>query len=117
LGSKSLHALNGGAAVVQLSAKTGEGLDALASTIAALALNEKAGASEARWLLNARHQAGLVRAKEALSHAAESAREDAYEECVALDLQTALGALGEVIGETTTEELLDQIFSQFCIGK
>jgi tRNA modification GTPase len=113
----SLHALNGGAAVVQLSAKTGEGLDALAATITQLALKEKAGASEARWLLNARHQAALVRAKEALSRAAESAGEEAYEECVALELQTALGALGEVIGETTTEELLDQIFSQFCIGK
>jgi tRNA modification GTPase len=117
LGSKSLHALNGGAAIVNLSAKTGEGLDTLVSTIANLALHEKAGASEARWLLNARHQAALVRAQNALAHAVESASEENYEECIALDLQTALGALGEVIGETTTEELLDQIFSQFCIGK
>jgi tRNA modification GTPase len=117
LGSQSLHTRNGGAAVVNLSAKTGEGLDALAATIAQFALKEKAGASEARWLLNARHQAALDRAKEALGRAAESARQEAYEECVALELQTALGALGEVIGETTTEELLDQIFSQFCIGK
>jgi len=67
--------------------------------------------------LNARHEAALRRAKEALASATESARAEAYEECVALELQTAIAALGEIIGETTTEELLDQIFSTFCIGK
>jgi tRNA modification GTPase len=114
---KSLHAQNGGATVVNLSAKTGEGLEGLIQSITDLALTEKARAAEAQWLLNARHEAALARAKEALARATESARADAYEECVALELQTALGALGEVIGETTTEELLDQIFSQFCVGK
>ena len=78
---------------------------------------EKAQASEAQWLLNARHQAALVRAKEALTHATQAAEAENFEECVALELQTALGALGEIVGETTTEDLLDEIFSTFCIGK
>jgi tRNA modification GTPase len=39
------------------------------------------------------------------------------EECVALELKSALDALGEIIGETTTEDLLGEIFSQFCVGK
>jgi tRNA modification GTPase len=111
------HPLGGEGNIVHVSAKTGAGLDDLADTIAELALQEKANASEAQWLLNTRHQNALLRAKEALTHAEQSAREASYEECVALDLQTALAALGEVIGETTTEELLDQIFSQFCVGK
>ncbi len=111
------HPLGREGNMVHVSAKTGEGLDTLAETIAALALHEKALAAEAEWLLNARHAAALLRAKDALSHATQSAREDAYEECVALELQTALSALGEIIGETTTEDLLDQIFSTFCVGK
>jgi len=42
---------------------------------------------------------------------------NAYEECVALELHTALGALGEIIGETATEDLLGEIFKNFCVGK
>ena len=38
-------------------------------------------------------------------------------ELIAMDLRLALSALGEVVGETTTENLLDTIFSQFCLGK
>ncbi len=102
---------------VRVSAKTGEGLDTLIQTITHLALGEKAQVSEALWLLNARHHAALERAREALAQATQAAQSKAFEECVALELQTALGALGEIIGETTTEDLLDQIFSKFCIGK
>ena len=38
-------------------------------------------------------------------------------EIVSLDLRDALNALGEVTGETTTDDILDQIFTRFCIGK
>src|SRR5439155_17922716 len=113
----TLHTFNGRAPVVRLSAKTGEGLEGLIKTITGLALDEKALASEAQWLLNVRHEAALERAQDALVQAAEAARKETFEECVALELQAALGALGEIIGETTTEDLLDQIFSQFCVGK
>jgi tRNA modification GTPase len=117
LTSSALNALNGQALVVNLSAKTGEGVDSLVKTLTHFALAEKAQSSEAQWLLNTRHQAALERAKEALSQATAAAQKESFEECIALELQTALKALGEIIGETTTEELLGQIFSQFCIGK
>jgi len=67
--------------------------------------------------INARHRDALERARAALMQAAQAADGDAFEECVALDLKTALLSLGEIIGETATEDLLDQIFSTFCIGK
>jgi tRNA modification GTPase len=114
---ETLHSFNGKAPVVTLSAKTGEGLDALIQQVTRLEMVEKSMSSEAQWLLNTRHQAALARAREALVLATQAAQAQNYEECVALELQTALGALGEIIGETTTEELLDQIFSTFCIGK
>ena len=38
-------------------------------------------------------------------------------ECIALDLRAAINAIGEIIGETRTDEILDRIFQEFCIGK
>ena len=54
------HTFNGRAPVVRLSAKTGEGLEGLIKTITGLALDEKASASEAQWLLNVRHAHGTM---------------------------------------------------------
>jgi tRNA modification GTPase len=44
-------------------------------------------------------------------------RQDQSLELVALDLRIAFNAVGEIVGKTTTEDLLDSIFSQFCLGK
>ena len=106
-----------GGEAIEVSAKTGQGLDELVREVKRISLDNSDTGSHARWMLNARHQAALERAREALAQAAQAAEKNAYEECVALELNTALGALGEVIGETATEDLLDQIFSKFCIGK
>ncbi len=115
--AQKLRSMNGGGEVIPLSAKTGTGLEDLIDAIVRSAIAERATAGEARWLLNARHTSALERAQTAVTQAAEAARQDAHEECVALELQSALSALGEIIGQTTTEDLLDQVFSQFCIGK
>lgn len=115
--SARLAHMNGSAPVVKLSARTGEGLQNLVHLITSTALQERATVGQAKWLLNARHQEALRRTQAALMQALEAARQNEYEECVALELQTALKAMGEIIGETPTEELLGQIFSQFCVGK
>jgi tRNA modification GTPase len=47
----------------------------------------------------------------------EALRDDISLELVALDLRIAVHAVGEVVGKTTTDDLLDSIFSQFCLGK
>jgi tRNA modification GTPase len=107
----------GQAPVAPLSAKTGVGLDRLVQWVKTLALKETSSTGQAQWLLNARHRAALERARDALRRAREAAQSEAFEECVALEIQSALQALGEIIGETATEDLLDQIFSQFCVGK
>ncbi len=117
ISANELHARNGNAEAISLSAKTGMGLESLLAAIERNALQEKAGASEAQWLLNVRHAAALEHARTALAQAVQSARDKMPEECIALDLKTALDALGEIIGETTTEDLLGEIFSRFCVGK
>jgi tRNA modification GTPase len=68
-------------------------------------------------MINARHQDALRRAHEATVRTLEALRADLTLELVAMDLRIAVNAVGEVVGKTATEDLLDAIFSQFCIGK
>jgi tRNA modification GTPase len=59
----------------------------------------------------------LTRAKKGISLAKESLHKNLSPEFVALDLKAALDAVGEVIGKTVTDDILNRIFSVFCIGK
>jgi tRNA modification GTPase len=68
-------------------------------------------------MINSRHQDALNRARVATLRTLEALREKQTLELVALDLRIAVNAVGEIVGQTTTEDLLDLIFSQFCIGK
>jgi tRNA modification GTPase len=67
--------------------------------------------------INTRHRDCLRRALEALERACAAFEEGASAEYFAIDLNTALAAVGEVIGPVGVEEVLDSVFSQFCIGK
>jgi len=102
--------------VVHLSALTGEGLSALTAAIL-----EPFGTvdSEGAGLLitDSRHYDLLRRAEQSVGQAVELLAEHAGEELVLIGLHNALKFLGEITGETTTEDLLSEIFSTFCIGK
>jgi tRNA modification GTPase len=68
-------------------------------------------------MINARHQDALNRAARSLDLTLDALRAGETLDLVAVDLHAAVNAVGEVVGKTTTEDLLDSIFSQFCIGK
>ena len=68
-------------------------------------------------MINSRHQEALKRARSASQRTLEGLRSDLTLELVAMELRIAVNAVGEIVGKTTTEDLLDSIFSQFCIGK
>jgi tRNA modification GTPase len=68
-------------------------------------------------MINSRHQDALNRARAATMRTFDALRRDETLDLVALDLRIAVNAVGEIVGKTTTEDLLDIIFSQFCIGK
>jgi tRNA modification GTPase len=68
-------------------------------------------------MINSRHQDALNRARAATLSTLAALKENQTLELVALDLRIAVNAIGEIVGQTTTEDLLDMIFSQFCIGK
>lgn len=103
-----------GAACV--SAKEGDGLDALRDLIVTAALGS-APDDEPAHLSNVRHVAALRTVDAALVRAARLTREGAPPEVVAVEVADAAAALGEVTGETTPEDVLERIFERFCVGK
>ncbi len=102
---------------VRISALTGEGIDRLEEKMADIALGGKVVSPDAFLVTNIRHKEALERAREHLSQAQESLEATMPDDFVTIDLTAALNALGEITGETVSEELLDMIFSRFCIGK
>ncbi len=105
-------------AVVACSAKYGHGIDTLAQTIAATLMGGATPAAGTTHLVsNPRHRAALRQALECLRAAQETLATSAASDLLAADLTAAANALGEITGETVGEDLLDVIFSRFCIGK
>lgn len=72
---------------------------------------------DAPMLTNHRHEQAVSRARNALEQAAEAATLGMSEDVVVIPLREALGALGELTGESVDEDILDRIFSTFCLGK
>ena len=106
-----------GRTVVTLSAATGKGVDLLETAIQESVWQGRVNSSEGTVVTNTRHQEALSRSLKSVRAAADALSRKAPPEIVAVDLRSALEGLGEVVGEVFTEDLLDKIFSQFCIGK
>jgi tRNA modification GTPase len=104
--------------VISASAASPGGTDALEERLASLVLSGKATrVGDEAMITSVRHRDALERARGHVQEALGSAQHDAPAAFVAVDLHSALNALGEVTGETVGEDLLDEIFSNFCIGK
>lgn len=103
--------------ILEISCATGMGLEALRDAIRDSVVTGGLNAEMLQVMINSRHQDALQRARAATLRSAEALRADRTLELVALDLRIAVQAVGEIVGETTTEDLLDVVFSQFCIGK
>jgi tRNA modification GTPase len=105
------------AGAVEVSCATGAGLEALKDAIRDAVWSGDIKAEMLEVMINARHQDALRRAREAAGRAGELLRADQPLELAAMELRIAANAVGEIVGKTATEDLLDAIFSQFCIGK
>ncbi len=100
-----------------VSCATGEGIESLKDAIRNVVWSGEIKAEMLEVMINSRHQDALNRARAATDRTMEALRSEQTLELVALDLRIAVNAIGEIVGKTTTEDLLDMIFSQFCIGK
>ena len=103
--------------VVEICCLTGKGIEELKDAIKEMVWAGEISSEMLQVMINARHQEALGRARTAAERARAALASDQTLELVAADLRTAMNAVGEIVGKTTTEDLLDSIFSQFCIGK
>src|SRR5215213_476465 len=101
---------------INVSAQTGEGLATLRSAILA-SLNSDGIENGSLLITNARHYDLLCSTQRELESARLALRERHSEELVLVPLHNALRLLGQITGETTTEDILSEIFATFCIGK
>ena len=107
-----------GEPIVSISALKKEGIEELKEAIfTSLIHGEVRPSSEHLIITNIRHKRSLMLVTESLWNALKGLEEKASLEFIAFELRSALEALGEMVGETTSEEVLDRIFEQFCIGK
>lgn len=102
---------------VSTSMLIGTGLAELEETLANLVLAGRTLSGDSAFITNVRHQDALRNAAEHLGASQRSLQQGLPLDFVSIDLRAAYDALGEVTGETASDDLLEKIFSEFCIGK
>jgi tRNA modification GTPase len=104
--------------IVETSALNNTGIEKLKDTLLIKVLDQtQADNRESVIITNERHYSALLKAKQSLTSALTSLKSEKSEEFIAVDLRSAIDSIGEIIGLVTTEEILNNIFSKFCIGK
>jgi tRNA modification GTPase len=103
--------------IVSICAKSANGLGALEQAMEEMVLDGQVTSVDASYLTNARQGSLLREARSDLQLAVDAAKAGATLDIVAVQLQAAYASLGLVIGEEAGEDLLDEIFSKFCLGK
>ena len=104
------------AAMVSLSAKTGEGLEELERAVGLL-FPEETGVKAGALLTNARQAEAAGRARSAVERGAQALRAGFCPDAVVADVEEAMSALGELTGRTVSEDVTARIFERFCVGK
>ena len=102
---------------VQLSTLTGEGLEGMEQAMTELVFSGQVVASDTPLVSNPRHKQALQQALEHVQAAMEADSAGSPVDLIAIDVTGAVNALGEITGETATDDLLEVIFNEFCVGK
>ncbi len=105
------------AAAIAVSSVTGTGLDALRSALADVLSSRQSTTANCVATTAARSRTALRHASECLARAIELTEQGGSEELIASELRVVLDSLGQVLGAIYTDDVLDRIFSRFCIGK
>ena len=100
----------------KVSAKTGYGISNLVKTVSENVLERNTSTVIGAGLGSARQKKAVAEALESVTHALENAKSYTLD-AVVQDLDDALHALAEVTGEVTPDDILDSVFSNFCVGK
>ncbi len=106
-----------GCRIVPISVQTGAGLEALWQAIRANFVRPSFEPDDGVMVTHVRHRTALERAEFSLKESLTSVQREVEPECVAVDLRGAADSLGEIVGVITSDEVLERIFSEFCVGK
>ncbi|WP_288186202.1 tRNA uridine-5-carboxymethylaminomethyl(34) synthesis GTPase MnmE [uncultured Sporomusa sp.] len=117
LETEEVEKYTGGRLVLKISVAREEGLAALEQAIVDMVYGGQVSPGEAAFVNNVRHSAALRAALERLNDAEATIEAGMPSDCIVVDLREAWEKLGEVTGDTVGEDIIDQIFTQFCIGK
>lgn len=103
--------------VMALSAKTTAGLDKFTAWLKNFVYGREGALGEGVYVQNARHEKLLREALASLEDAGRAANEMLPYDCIVIDVRNAIDLIGEITGDTVQDEIINEIFSRFCIGK
>lgn len=103
--------------IISFSTATGEGLEELEQYLNQQFLEEKIDTEEELYITNTRQKEALLRTQDSLEKVMESIQLGMPEDLYAIDLTNAYESLGQIIGETLEEDIIEKIFHDFCMGK
>lgn len=109
--------LSGERKIIHLSVKEEKGIEELEETISELYMTGEIESDDFTYVSNARHVALLKQALQSITDALNALENDMPVDLVQIDMTKAWELLGEIIGESIHDELINQLFSQFCLGK
>ena len=104
--------------VVEISAKDNIGIEDMEEKIYSYIISEKVeDSSEKLVITNIRHKTALEKTKEAIKNIFETIDAGLPMDLISVDLKEALDSLSEITGEISSEDILDHVFGNFCVGK
>ncbi|MCH5185391.1 MAG: tRNA uridine-5-carboxymethylaminomethyl(34) synthesis GTPase MnmE [Oscillospiraceae bacterium] len=106
-----------GEEVIGISAKSGEGVERLAERIKEMYSLGELEAADMSFVTNMRHRAALEGAEKALARATDALEAGMPSDIASIDINEAIDALGEITGATVSEDIVNEIFHSFCVGK
>lgn len=102
---------------IRTSTKDNIGIDIFENTVENMFFNGKLSFNDEVYITNARHKQALIDARESLKLVLRSLEDNMPEDFYSIDLMSAYASLGSIIGEEVGEDLVNEIFSKFCMGK
>ena len=114
---EAVKAKANGSVVIEVSAKTGMGLDILADEIRKVYNFGELAREDSAVITNMRHKTALIKAGEALGRVVEAIDMNMPSDIASIDINIAIDALGEITGETVSDDIVTAIFHSFCVGK
>jgi len=103
--------------IMKLSVKNKIGLRELKDKITEIVLNGQVKMTVPLWVSNVRHKNALIRARQSLEDSLTGLENNVPEDLLAIDLKNAWEALGEITGTAVSEDIINRIFADFCVGK